>query len=245
MGYVSKVRKDISIHAPHARSDPALFAVLAKFVGISIHAPHARSDSFDTGMMSPYVNFNPRSSCEERPQVVTARCSAQNFNPRSSCEERLAMIVLFVVFDDFNPRSSCEERRQSFDHSLATVRISIHAPHARSDLLSRSRGCRNGISIHAPHARSDGYELHGNDSQEDFNPRSSCEERLSQPCSYLWYVLFQSTLLMRGATSTRLQMVNDWQFQSTLLMRGATRAEVNRSRLSEQFQSTLLMRGAT
>ena len=72
MGYVSKVRKDISIHAPHARSDPALFAVLAKFVGISIHAPHARSDSFDTGMMSPYVNFNPRSSCEER--RARARC---------------------------------------------------------------------------------------------------------------------------------------------------------------------------
>ena len=157
MGYVSKVRKDISIHAPHARSDPALFAVLAKFVGISIHAPHARSDSFDTGMMSPYVNFNPRSSCEERPQVVTARCSAQNFNPRSSCEERRA-------------RARC---------GLWRCKISIHAPHARSDW--------------------DFFKL-----------------RENQP-------IFQSTLLMRGATSAAwLDEATIVKFQSTLLMRGAT-----------------------
>ena len=35
--------KSISIHAPHARSDPSLL-IIALFVNISIHAPHARSD---------------------------------------------------------------------------------------------------------------------------------------------------------------------------------------------------------
>ena len=36
-------RSQISIHAPHARSD-ALMAYNGLRVGISIHAPHARSD---------------------------------------------------------------------------------------------------------------------------------------------------------------------------------------------------------
>ncbi len=110
------------------------------------------------------------------------------------------MIVLFVVFDDFNPRSSCEERRQSFDHSLATVRISIHAPHARSDRADGLGSADEQISIHAPHARSDahglrahrhhhGISIHAPHARSDrcwrrwpspwpnFNPRSSCEER--------------------------------------------------------------------
>ena len=34
----------------------------------------------------------------------------------------------------------------------------------------------------------------------DFNPRSSCEERLLSPVLRLSHLSFQSTLLMRGAT---------------------------------------------
>ena len=79
---------------------------------ISIHAPHARSDDIDdlkemwvnqfqsTLLMrgatcSAFVansvayNFNPRSSCEERPSYRQFRQSGYcYFNPRSSCEER-------------------------------------------------------------------------------------------------------------------------------------------------------------
>ena len=56
----------------------------------------------------------------------------------------------------FNPRSSCEERRARRRHLNPKIRISIHAPHARSDVTRLA-------SL-----------LHGR--------------------------LFQSTLLMRGAT---------------------------------------------
>ena len=83
--------------------------------GISIHAPHARSDGscwrqgrrsiFQSTLLMrgatlllPSIagktgHFNPRSSCEERPAVMSASWSGHaNFNPRSSCEERLTMI---------------------------------------------------------------------------------------------------------------------------------------------------------
>ena len=57
----------ISIHAPHARSDALQRILVLARVQISIHAPHARSD-FPFGLLVLYTdNFNPRSSCEERP----------------------------------------------------------------------------------------------------------------------------------------------------------------------------------
>ena len=125
------------------------------------------------------------------------------------------------------------------------------------------------ISIHAPHARSDcrlrppsGIAL------RHFNPRSSCEERLHSCRSSLSHCAFQSTLLMRGATTIlENQHLKHGIFQSTLLMRGATRqllaflrptnnfnprssCEERRGCLPARgsdrvFQSTLLMRGAT
>ena len=67
---------------------------------------------------------------------------------------------------------------RTLDFGMYRRRISIHAPHARSD--QRRRQCRDGylISIHAPHARSD---LHPTPSRAAS-------------------AIFQSTLLMRGAT---------------------------------------------
>mgnify|MGYP006932653571 CR=1 FL=1 len=42
--FASAVTDAISIHAPHARSDPQLVGVELRLACISIHAPHARSD---------------------------------------------------------------------------------------------------------------------------------------------------------------------------------------------------------
>ena len=57
-----------------------------------------------------------------------------------------------------------------------------------------------------------------------FNPRSSYEERHSATVFPLFVSLFQSTLLIRGATSCALQSSHTLTgFQSTLLIRGATR----------------------
>mgnify|MGYP003370240816 CR=1 FL=1 len=99
--------------------------------------------------------------------------------------------------------------------------ISIHAPHARSDVPSSFIHRAILISIHAPHARSDFYTCHCSG-----NGR------------------FQSTLLMRGATRQETATSESLQFQSTLLMRGATLPAITLLKKS-RFQSTLLMRGAT
>ena len=56
---------------------------------------------------------------------------------------------------------------------------------------------------------------------------------------------FQSTLLMRGATTRWNHPISPPRFQSTLLMRGATIRRSRRGRRAGTFQSTLLMRGAT
>ena len=101
-----------------------------------------------------------------------------------------------------------------------------------------------------------------------FNPRSSCEERHSYRLHQRERLgQFQSTLLMRGATSSSLSLIRIQhnfnprssceerrqnlgtslpysRFQSTLLMRGATTPMLWSSGVF-LFQSTLLMRGAT
>ena len=100
--------------------------------------------------------FNPRSSCEERRCGLVKISTCTHFNPRSSCEERPASIRHSCASPSyFNPRSSCEER-------LPSPRTSTPNASFQSTLLMRgaTRGSRDGrqaprISIHAPHARSD------------------------------------------------------------------------------------------
>ena len=148
----------------------------------------------------------------------------------------------------------------------STPRISIHAPHARSDYpVSRagrhgtdfnprssceerhhgkSQSRKSRISIHAPHARSDKTPQYKCASRRNFNPRSSCEERRRHDCHPGAEKQFQSTLLMRGATQADSKRHTGVKFQSTLLMRGATTVTPDAPAMFS-FQSTLLMRGAT
>ena len=79
------------------------------------------------------------------------------------------------------------------------------------------------ISIHAPHARSDSGRSAPSSNSPDFNPRSSCEERRYRFDAFFDTAQFQSTLLMRGATATIYLYAHNATFQSTLLMRGVTR----------------------
>ena len=67
-------------------------------------------------------------------------------------------------------------------HALIILLISIHAPHARSDWNARRDIVGDNISIHAPHARSD----------------------LTASRKTNLFAIFQSTLLMRGATFLKL-----------------------------------------
>ena len=79
-------------------------------------------------------NFNPRSSCEERPGRMTRATPALKF--QSTLLMRGATTALYPqnhFCPNFNPRSSCEERRKTCV-AITPGDISIHAPHARSDI---------------------------------------------------------------------------------------------------------------
>ena len=59
----------------------------------------------------------------------------------------------------------------------AASRISIHAPHAGSDHIRPAVSMVEGISIHAPHAGSDQVLNFHLSHLLNFNPRSPCGER--------------------------------------------------------------------
>ncbi len=80
---------------------------------ISIHAPHAGSDYRRSAQTAGRRDFNPRPPCGERHRPAGAsRPIVAHFNPRPPCGERLGVSGGF------------------FGHNV----ISIHAPHAGSDL---------------------------------------------------------------------------------------------------------------
>ena len=124
--------------------------------GISIHAPHAGSDQRAGSTVNDLADFNPRSPCGERPALglkKSAGCLFQSTLPMRGATS-------------------------TFPSSYNVTPISIHAPHAGSDLQQLSRQERRchfnprspcgerperydiimkltPISIHAPHAGSD------------------------------------------------------------------------------------------
>ena len=147
--------------------------------------------------------------------------------------------------------------------------ISIHAPHARSDIKMGRKGI--GIELFQSTLLMRGATRCGcrsDGSRSYFNPRSSCEERRGRLVMAQAWAKFQSTLLMRGATTPYKEQSTVHQisihapharsdaekllarlhaeiFQSTLLMRGATSVIGFPVIGFSVFQSTLLMRGAT
>ena len=124
--------RTISIHAPHARSDVVseiIFIARPQFqstllmrgatqvlaiddclVTISIHAPHARSDLMTAKNMSLLIFQSTLLMRGATSAFLSHDLRPFHFNPRSSCEERLGRYA---------------------EHGVR--RISIHAPHARSD----------------------------------------------------------------------------------------------------------------
>ena len=124
------------------------------------------------------MHFNPRSSCEERPTSWRCGTHFYHFNPRSSCEERQRRLSLTWQRAHFNPRSSCEERLKIMNKKADDCKF-------QSTLLMRGATCgrtvrwrialfqstllMRGATYNVIFFRFDFY---------NFNPRSSCEERL-------------------------------------------------------------------
>ena len=170
--------KDISIHAPHARSDAL---DLVKVSDIAFQSTLLMRGATRTASRRAVSRHEFQSTLLMRGATVWAA----KFIAAVAFQSTLLMRGATRVTDPrrtaagyFNPRSSCEERHYRLVVGLSEEEISIHAPHARSDQTARIRSSDSA---------------------------------------------FQSTLLMRGATSLlSASMVGMRKFQSTLLMRGAT-----------------------
>ena len=124
---------------------------------ISIHAPHARSDASSAAARAAVLPF--QSTLLMRGATQGFLCIFDRVLFQSTLLMRGATRPLRLRqagHGHFNPRSSCEERRRFHQLLIRAILISIHAPHARSD---PRKGILDDlvwiISIHAPHARSD------------------------------------------------------------------------------------------
>ena len=87
-------------------------------------------------------------------------------------------------------------------------KISIHTPHAGSDIKLMLSAPLMVISIHTPHAGSDGFSFRALMIRWHFNPHSPCGERPRCQLHRLLQQLFQSTLPMRGATRAPKELQN-------------------------------------
>ena len=89
--------------------------------------------------------------------------------------------------------------------------ISIHAPRAGSDLRPRRRRRPvHAISIHAPRAGSDRAGRPSDPRRIHFNPCSPCGERRLSSRSSVKSILFQSMLPVRGATHRPTVSCHSW-----------------------------------
>ena len=101
---------------------------------ISIHAPHAGSDPPNADWRHDGTDFNPRSPCGERPSVISPPGGTEGFQstlPMRGATRRLLQPRRRP--GNFNPRSPCGERLLGIELADKLADISIHAPHAGSD----------------------------------------------------------------------------------------------------------------
>ena len=125
---------------------------------ISIHAPHAGSDPECCLVHSRCSDFNPRSPCGERLISTLLKINSKGFQSTlpmrgaTTLCRHLKMVRRISIHAphagsdyrcrwsrsdsrNFNPRSPCGERRL-LQPEIRDRRISIHAPHAGSDRLT-------------------------------------------------------------------------------------------------------------
>ena len=123
--------------------------------------------------------------------------------------------------------------------------ISIHAPHAGRDYLTRLAAMPEAISIHAPHAGRDcSHNTHAAPDRY-FNPRAPCGARQFYDATRSFRITFQSTRPMRGATLPRESRGREIRISIHAPHAGRDRTERPLQARIKAFQSTRPMRGAT
>ena len=169
---------------------------------ISIHAPLTGSDPLRRAYKKRRNHFNPRSPYGERPYSYKRNSGAYYFNPRSPYGERQNPRRVFRMIDIFQSTLPLRGATKFKVVHAVQKNISIHAPLTGSD--SQVRGVKNDqfISIHAPLTGSDKF---GQIQRQFFHisihaPLTGSDFPATVDNISCWK--FQSTLPLRGATST-------------------------------------------
>ena len=105
--------------------------------------------------------------------------------------------------------------------------------------------CGLKISIHAPRAGSDNIRPNLFATLPDFNPRSPCGERLDLRGIKIGKYIFQSTLPVRGATKSIMEIATLASISIHAPRAGSDPRAAKKRPLRGRFQSTLPVRGAT
>ena len=170
---------DISIHSPHAGRDFDNGSV-RKLLLISIHSPHAGRDTISMGSAAVWLAF----------QSTLPMRGETRHEPEQSDQTPISI---------HSPHAGRDQRCQVV---RVSVGISIHSPHAgRDDYVAKVDDLLR-ISIHSPHAGRDRNRSKRQVRKQYFNPLSPCGERPIFPIAASSTSTFQSTLPMRGETST-------------------------------------------
>ena len=176
--------------------------VIQKAIAISIHAPRVRCDHIMLNSVITPIDFNPRTSCEVRhflpifttilfvfqsTHLVWGATSREendkkrrrNFNPRTSCEVRLFDKFRLTFGVEFQSTHLVWGATRSWWHGTRHYTISIHAPRVRCDvpviffrIFLVNFNPRTSCEVRLSNY---GYSAKGS----HFNPRTSCEVRLS------------------------------------------------------------------
>ena len=213
----------ISIHAPRGGSDsctqltnqikvnfnprspwgerPTLWAYRIFILGISIHAPRGGSDCPKISKGICIINFNPRSPWGERPAQYLSRGDIVLFQstlPVGGATSNTASSGISGSFQSTLPVGGAT--KIGMTRRLDPM-ISIHAPRGGSDRAKCMFAIFATISIHAPRGGSDCCNFDRKSISVYFNPRSPWGERLMKRSRVVVVAIFQSTLLVGGATA--------------------------------------------
>ena len=131
------VHAEISIHTPHAGSD---FRMIVRnlMTKISIHTPHAGSDpTLDIRDSTTPISIHTPHAGSDPPTADAAR-HPRYFNPHSPCGERPPSPLARGWAAQFQSTLPMRGATLRCTRPIEHIGISIHTPHAGSDAL-RSR----------------------------------------------------------------------------------------------------------
>ena len=195
------------------------------YLWISIHTPHAGSDPRPSTTLRPAYNFNPHSPCGERQRwaVGVRHCRSISIHtPHAGSDGIVYGFSHFPKISIHTPHAGSDVGILHLMHRAFD--ISIHTPHAGSDFsVPLSQHPFPDFNPHSPCGERRMMIFGSVSSMPYFNPHSPCGERPALQAGK--FVVFAISIHTPHAGSdfvSRSAWFRIQQFQSTLPMRGAT-----------------------